>query len=324
MTRRRARRDAPAIALGVVGVFGAVAGARAALVEVRARERVGIKQTLSDDLKERELSSRDARSNVGVTYADVDADDVLARALGVTSSASRTDEAGAELTLAARARGSLGGDGFGRAMRRIRGSDVVDGGVDESAMRVWMFAPNGRGGRGAAKAIAASGRRAFVGPECERELALSGMKEGENVVFDAEPLAAYLRERAETNEGTLRGVVMTCGDEDRTPQNAAEAFAKDLETIERAGVPAVGILFDEESIRAGATSRPSTGRSLLASDASSDQECGFLCETQVQVITGVVIFWGLLLTLVYGWGLMTDLDTPTVFAKPDDSRAKQD
>jgi hypothetical protein len=35
----------------------------------------------------------------------------------------------------------------------------------------------------------------------------------------------------------------------------------------------------------------------------------------------VLIFWGLLITLLYGWGLMTDLDTPAYFGKPIDEKS---
>ena len=63
-----------------------------------------------------------------------------------------------------------------------------------------------------------------------------------------------------------------------------------------------------------------TGRALLALEASEAPECGLLCETQATLVMGTIMIWGALLALLYGWGLLTDLDTPKYWAKPDEKQ----
>jgi hypothetical protein len=161
----------------------------------------------------------------------------------------------------------------------------------------------------------------FASSECEDELAsVDGTK---TIVYARDPLRAYLDARERAAGGRLRAVVATCGDDAR---GAGEAFANDLETVEREGIAAVGVFYDSpgaSELGCGDGGDGATGRALLALEQSEAPECGALCETQAQLVMGVIIFWGLLITLMYGWGLMTDLDTPQYWATPDE-HDKQD
>ena len=165
----------------------------------------------------------------------------------------------------------------------------------------------------------------FATESCADEFKL--VEGGAEVEYEAEPLRAYLRAREMSSDGRLRAVVMTCGDDGEASGDSGEAFADDLETVERAGVSAAGVIYDDdddddERFETDKTTERGHGgerrRNLLADDAAEEPKCGALCATQVELIMGVIVFWGLLLTLMYGWGLMTDLDTPQYWGKPDE------
>ena len=228
----------------------------------------------------------------------------------------RTTTTRAELALVRRGRFGDDADETRDALRRVR--------EGERGTRRGTFAPNARVRADAVRRAIAErdgARRVFASSECEDELAsVDGTK---TIVYARDPLRAYLDARERAAGGRLRAVVATCGDDAR---GAGEAFANDLETVEREGIAAVGVFYDSpgaSELGCGDGGDGATGRALLALEQSEAPECGALCETQAQLVMGVIIFWGLLITLMYGWGLMTDLDTPQYWATPDE-HDKQD
>jgi len=206
------------------------------------------------------------------------------------------DEDPRALALVRRGRFGDAGDGRRAALRRVRG----DGGVG----RRGTFAPNARVTTDAVRRAIATrdaAARVFASVECEDELErVDGMK---TIAYARDPLRAYLDARKDAGHGEMRAVVVTCGD-DR--EDAAEAFANDLDTVEREGIAAVGVFYESTEIGAVGCDEDATratGRALLALEQSEAPECGVLCETQAQLVMGVIIFWGLLITLMYGWGV---------------------
>jgi len=260
-----------------------------------------------------------------VDYAATPVERAIADVLGRVTSADGEARAGlgvagevrdAEVALVRRARK---GTETARAMGRIRGGDDAVG----RGMRGGVFVPNGWGGAGAASVVAESGRRVFATESCASEFDSVEGEDGVEVEYDAAPLRAYLRARDATSNGHLRAVVMTCGDDGDSSEDSGELFADDLDAIERAGVSAVGVIYDDDDERyeGKITERVLGGerrRNLLEDDADEEPKCGALCGTQVELVMGVIIFWGFLLALMYGWGLMTDLDTPQYWGKPDE------
>ena len=101
-------------------------------------------------------------------------------------------------------------------------------------------------------------------------------------------------------------------------------FADDLDVIEHENVQALGVFYGEHRQSDGVScddeKKSPTGRALLALEASEAPECGLLCETQATLVMGTIMIWGALLALLYGWGLLTDLDTPKYWAKPDEKQ----
>ena len=320
MTRARARR-ALAVTVAVTMTMNGLAcdAAHASASVARAMKPGEI------DLDLDASGGRDDSSAFVVDYRATRAERAIADALGRSVLAERGnargvglagEDGGAELALVRRA-GK--GTETARAVRRIRGGEDGMGG------RGGTFAPNGFGGGRGASLVAASGRRVFATESCADEFKL--VEGGAEVEYEAEPLRAYLRAREMSSDGRLRAVVMTCGDDGEASGDSGEAFADDLETVERAGVSAAGVIYDDdddddERFETDKTTERGHGgerrRNLLADDAAEEPKCGALCATQVELIMGVIVFWGLLLTLMYGWGLMTDLDTPQYWGKPDE------
>ena len=325
---RGARRAAtPTRATLVVLVVAVALAARAsdgALVRARTARATSARATERGDAFETTYDARAMDDGVVAVVGARDGDRTRDRGVGArarTSAAIGTrdeDEEDDEAELALVRRGRFGDDGDARrdALRRVRG--------EGDGKRRGTFAPNARVRADAVRrAIEESdgARRVFASVECEDELAsVDGM---ETIVYARDPLRAYLDAREGAAGGRLRAVVATCGDDAR---GAGEAFANDLETVEREGIAAVGVFYESagaSALECGEVEDGATGRALLALEQSEAPECGALCETQAQLVMGVIIFWGLLITLMYGWGLMTDLDTPQYWATPDE-HDKQD
>jgi hypothetical protein len=262
-----------------------------------------------------------------MTHARVDVDDAV-RAILLSGNVEGDDEAGAELALAHR--GWLG-DARGNALWRIRGGDSSvmgekeegrSGGVSVSHRRVGVFAPNAKGAvSGETIAAASVKRRTFIDESCGEIFGTVRAVGDADRSRDA--LQSYLSARSIAPHGTLRALVVTC-EEPESGVAPGETFAIALERIEREGVSGVAVFYgaDDNDVTLCVSSEDTpTRRALLALEESqTQQECGLLCETQVELIMGVLIAWGLLMTLLYGWGLMTDLDTPSYFAQPEDEK----
>jgi len=325
MARARARGETRGRATIVVVALACAAFARAcdgALV------RASSARARANDRDARFETTYDARAMDDAVVAVARGrarDEDGARARGTAEGASATigtrdddddDDDARELALVRRGRFGDDADETRDALRRVR--------EGERGTRRGTFAPNARVRADAVRRAIAErdgARRVFASSECEDELAsVDGTK---TIVYARDPLRAYLDARERAAGGRLRAVVATCGDDAR---GAGEAFANDLETVEREGIAAVGVFYDSpgaSELGCGDGGDGATGRALLALEQSEAPECGALCETQAQLVMGVIIFWGLLITLMYGWGLMTDLDTPQYWATPDE-HDKQD
>ena len=272
------------------------------------------------------------------TYVAVDADVVVEHALGAgvrddardvwASVASLEtvlggrDDGNEDVELVFVARGPKAEDVDGSALRRIRHGLTSGDASSTAPRRSGVYAPNAHGGSRVVEVVVGLGdreparrgdaRKVFVAKACGAT--------GAGEYDDA--LGSYLRARDAVNGEKIHAVVMTC--EDGDARAAADVFAQSLDTIERAGIRALGIFYGvEDRVACGLDSHSPTGRMLLALEENESPECGLLCSTQVQLITGIIIFWGLLLTLLYGWGLMTDLDTPQYWASPDEDKKDQ-
>jgi len=309
-----------------VVAIDASTGARAGMVRVETR---AMRERLEP------LSLVEVRSQTfETTYASVGVDetleDAMKDALGVRSTIERAREGNAAVVLEGRgiedlvelayAHREKSGEVRGEVLRRIRGGEGLEATSASStggSTRVGTFAPNARGGVRTESIAAATGAgwTTFADASCGE--AIDGVR------VEQSALDAYLRVREESPERVAKALVMACELDSAT--KPGEAFAEALEKIEKAGVRAVGIFYgseDAHDVNCDDEMASTTRRALLALEESeTQQECGLLCETQAAMIMGVLIFWGLLITLLYGWGLMTDLDTPAYFGKPIDEKS---
>ena len=311
------------------GVLTVVAVAALVLATCVARVDAGVVRV--------EVGGSSESSAFETTYVAVDADVVVEHALSgsarddvretspsVVSMAAMRDgrEYGYEdVELIFVARGAKAEDIDSDALRRIR-HGLTSGDVSTTSTRDVLYAPNAHGGSRVADIVVGLGdretprqgdaRKVFVSKAC----GVAGAGE------DEDPLETYLRARAAGKIEVAQAVVMAC--EEGDARATGESFAQSLDTIERAGIRALGIFYGVEySVACSLDSHSPTGRVLLALEQDESPECGLMCSTQVHLITGIIIFWGLLLTLLYGWGLMTDLDTPQYWASPDEDKKAQ-
>ena len=320
--RRRAR--AIGVALVATGSIGACEGA---LVRVETSGDLG-------------FHSHRAGRGFETTYAPVVPEEVISTALNAAR------PLGASLRVAPGGRGGASdavgverdGDDFelvfvyrsrradvrGDVLRRVRGreSDEKSAPGAVADERVGTFAPNAReGGRDAVRgAIADAGsRRTFLSTGCG-----SPSEDEREVTLVVDPLRSYFDARREAPEGKMRAVVIACEEGSASTGAAGEMFADDLDVIEHENVRAVGVFYGEHRQSDGVScddeKKSPTGRALLALEASEAPECGLLCETQATLVMGTIMIWGALLALLYGWGLLTDLDTPKYWAKPDEKQ----
>ena len=114
--------------------------------------------------------------------------------------------------------------------------------------------------------------------------------------------AAALRADSQSWAGVFVGVQ---GDEDVKNESVAECVREMLSDEAR--------LTRTRSMHASQISR-----SLLQDDASSTHACDALCRLQTNVVTGLVFFWTIVLTVLFGYALMHNLDSPTRFEKSKD------
>lgn len=321
---RRTRWRTVVVTTAIVALDAMTTGARAGMVRVETtRERL-------------EPLSRSGET-FETTYASVGLGETLERALeharGVRSTIARARGGNARVVLDGRgvedafelayAHREKSGEVRGEVLRRIRGGDGGEGTSASAAettrgsTRVGTFAPNARGGVTTESITAATGAgwTTFADASCGEAV--------DGVQVEESALDAYLRVREESPERVAKALVVAC-ELDSATKKPGEAFAEALEKIEKAGVRAVGIFYgseDADGVECDGETDGMTRRALLALEESeTQQECGLLCETQAAMIMGVLIFWGLLITLLYGWGLMTDLDTPAYFGKPIDEK----
>lgn len=213
----------------------------------------------------------------------------------------------------------------GDVLRRVRGRESGEKSARDAVgdERVGTFAPNAREGGGDAVqgAIADAGsRRTFLSTGCGS----SSSEDEREVTVAIDPLRSYFDARREAPEGKMRAVVIACEEASASARAAGETFADGLDAIERENVRAVGVFYGKDPEADGAScgdeKNSQTGRALLALEASEAPECGLLCETQATLVMGIIMIWGALLALLYGWGLLTDLDTPKYWAKPDEKQ----
>lgn len=319
------RGRAIGVALVAIGAIGACEGA---LVRVETSGDLG-------------FDSHRAGRGFETTYAPVAPEEVISTALNAAR------PLGASLRVAPGGRGGASdgvaverdGDDFelvfvyqsrradvrGDVLRRVRGRESDEksarGAVGDE--RVGTFAPNAREGGGDAVrgAIADAGsRRTFLSAGCGS----SSEEDEQEVTVAMDPLRSYFDARREAPEGKMRAVVIACEEASASARAAEETFADSLDAIERENVRAVGVFYGEDRDVDGAScgdeKKSPTGRALLALEASEAPECGILCETQATLVMGIIMIWGALLALLYGWGLLTDLDTPKYWAKPDEKQ----
>lgn len=320
---RRTRWRTVVVTTAIVALDAMTTGARAGMVRV-------------ETMRERLEPLSQSGETFETTYASVGVSETLEHALeharGVRSTIERTRGGNPGVVLDGRevedavelayAHREKSGAVRGEVLRRIRGGDGGEGTsasveTTRGSTRVGTFAPNARGGVSTESIAAAAGAgwTTFADASCGE--AVNGVRVEESA------LDAYLRVREESPERVAKALVVAC-ELDSTTKRPGEAFAEALEKIEKAGVRAVGIFYgseDADGVKCDGETDGMTRRALLALEESeTQQECGLLCETQAAMITGVLIFWGLLITLLYGWGLMTDLDTPAYFGKPIDEK----
>jgi len=331
--RTRARVTRSFIANAFVGFCAFVVAS--SFASTRARATVVVVERAPRSSSSISISTANANANANANEPNARFDDVYAnvdaasfvrhrfRAFAERDARRRDDEGGLDARrrderasiVAYVARGRDDEDIARDVLRTLSEDEMLEESDERNESR-GTAAANARGGEGVARAI--EGERAWVVAYVDRACAsTSGF-----AIEVSDPVQAYLRARG-TNAGEGDALVMTCGEAEGKANG--ETFAKGMEALERAGVRAFGVFYTVEMEREmKLNARVGKGRALLELEEAESPECGLMCETQTQLVTGIIIFWGLLLTLLYGWGLMTDLDTPLHWATSSEDDDKQD
>lgn len=235
---------------------------------------------------------------------------------------------------------------LGTSSAEITPSDLAETNVAEdiSRMRAEIVAPNAGVVHGEINSNSITetvfrsfrGRR-FVAGECGDELGTETFMR-----LDATDAIGHLRrvlqETGSSTEHTA-DLVLLCDESTSSQKSVLSVFADFTQALRTDGVSFAGVFFgtgdggrdaDETEVSScvqkarlasgelklvlvSDTQGNSPSRSLLQDDEAPI--CDDLCQLQTNVISGLVFAWVLVMTILFGYALMHNLDSPTRFEK---------
>lgn len=190
----------------------------------------------------------------------------------------------------------------------------------------------------AARALADPAARRFVAGACDvDDVARSESIQRLDPANPAEDLARRLAAHPHV-AGSIPDVIVVCASSDPSASFAedVDAFDAFAETLRSAGAAHVAILVGDSEPSTTAEIEPATGaaaaakcvdaieaetkgrRALLQTSGDGEEEgyvCDALCALQTNIVSALVFFWTLALTILFGYAMMHNLDTPTRFEK---------